>query len=177
MADVAEPLAARHLIALGDGDGTPPQVAILGLPTARMVDDDAVAAINVAAAPQRRVRHAVGHAVADGADRPRRRGDHVDAVGHGGAVANRDVGSLMAVVGMTAAAVIADPLAGVEIDKIDQPARVPGHAPDRQVEFRRRRLLGAGGGGEKRHRRKDKRSSLELFQQDNPDRYSRRHLG
>src|SRR5688572_28706016 len=95
IADLAQGIASLNRIARPYLQRADPQMAILGLPAALMIDDQAVAAFAIADEPPVRFRadQQVRHAVADGLDRSRGGGQHRDAAL--GGIANADVGPVM----------------------------------------------------------------------------------
>ena len=117
MANKRDPLTAIDPLTTLHHDTAAPEMAILGLPAVRMANDDAVAAKEIVfSALEFGTRHPVRHAVAEGRHHARRSSKDRHAGPHGGHVADRDIGSLVAVVAMIRAAEIAHSLLRVVID-------------------------------------------------------------
>ena len=140
-----DPVAARNPVALRHRDTAVAQVAILGLPAVAMVDQHAVAALLAVEQIRRRAGEPeVGHAVAQRPDFAVGRRQHRHARPHRGEGIDREIGALVAVIGLGPAGEILGPRPGIAVEVVHHEAVVAEGAVDRQAELG----LGLQGGGQ-----------------------------
>lgn len=134
-ADESESPARPDLVAGPDPKATPLQVAVLGLPTVAVVDDDGVARL---AALDRGVADLadarVGHAVADGLDDAVRCRDDGDTPFHRRKVGHAKIGAGVAFEAEPAAGLVHAAGTGIVVDALLEGADRARLAGDREIE-------------------------------------------